>query len=281
MTSKVDSCGRYLPYQGISFVCMIDDSELPIWSKLYDFLSKQQKLTEYYSPLPVSSYHFTVKNHKTAHDPSEFISYTLLNAKKISRMGQVCKTYNYGHKVKMLDTYIRGSIGIYIKPDEEESLEMLRDELVSLGSFPEDDFVYHVTLGYQYKKIPKEEKKIVREQFQLLHDYIEFLFRPVDYNFKVKPCDMVYFSDMTIFTSINYYHSSNLCRIRYTQEGITHTLAIFDSYVDPGDMLVEDIDNPFDYVKNNIKDFQDLVVVRRSRIKIQPTKIWIERYITG
>ena len=88
---KIDSTGKYLPFRGVSFVCMTYSSEKDRFDKLFEFLSTQKTLAKYYSFLPVSSYHFTVKNHQTISDRSEWIDYNLRNFQSLNAF--LCKSF--------------------------------------------------------------------------------------------------------------------------------------------------------------------------------------------
>ena len=66
-TSKIDGDGHYLRFPGVTFIAFLDGRLDSKWKIFENFFNHQlTNLKRYYSLLPPSSYHMTVKNHEVA-----------------------------------------------------------------------------------------------------------------------------------------------------------------------------------------------------------------------
>lgn len=58
---KIDCKGNYLEFNGITVISFLHFNK--IFPQIYDILDHDPDIKKYYSPLPLDSYHMTVKNH--------------------------------------------------------------------------------------------------------------------------------------------------------------------------------------------------------------------------
>jgi len=71
-----------------------------------------------------------------------------------------------------------------------------------MGSYPEPGFKFHITLGYQYRQLPKGEDEIAlldREFGQLCEAFKELTETAL---LQFEETQLTYFTDMTNFLSI-------------------------------------------------------------------------------
>ena len=66
MNRKLDSQGNYLPFHGITVVHSLQKASLAKLAKIEPFLRQSPLLSQYYAPLPLSSYHMTLYDVETA-----------------------------------------------------------------------------------------------------------------------------------------------------------------------------------------------------------------------
>ena len=289
--SKINSKGKYTYFPGITFLSMLNDRESSDWAKYFKYLKSKTLVNKYYSILPLSSLHMTIKNHISAIE--DLTDYLLKNSIVLDEMKNVCKRYSISPKVKVVDMYFGSTMGLLLEPEYSTQIESLRKELTDLGSKREVGYRFHMTFGYRYKKIEDDDiEGLKREINSILNRSSEFLSK-VNYKLQFDTVMMYYFTSMK-----NYSPMQKICKysclLKFEWKGKIYDLATFNS--NENDQTISNIpignieDGKFtfdhDYMGHidcYIRDFSNFrwrlntkELVKQGNGEVVPEKLWIE-----
>lgn len=193
---KIDSQGKFLPFSGVTVVAKAQEADKDLWKKVYESLSQNQLITQYYSLLPASSYHMTTINLFTKdefNDWGNFVSNILPGFQTLHAGLQKAA---FEPTVVPETPLVFGVIMIRFRMDssQQSKIYSVAKEFSVEDKVPNE---FHVTLAYAYKKIPNSDlKKIAEDMNQLL--ITAFKDHP---SVKFNSPELCYFNDMTQFFS--------------------------------------------------------------------------------
>jgi hypothetical protein len=166
---KLNNRGEYVRFYGVTFICplpgfrggtqLVKDPSMDVWAQVLDMLFTDFHVRAHYAPLPRDSLHVTIKNHETARgmrmSDDGWLERVILDISNGSQstlraMFAECQRAAYRPFVSISSSG-RGWSAIdstlQVRVDLSPTPEPLRDALVALGSRPEPNFVFHITLA--------------------------------------------------------------------------------------------------------------------------------------
>jgi len=191
---KIDSNGRYCRFPGITIVSAIRSEDLEIWTQLYNQLEKCENLKEYYSLLPVESYHMTTSGLYNQKRDGGSNWEGLLN-EKLPQLRQLNKTLSekaFSPEI-IIDSLSLRKIGItlYLKLKEEHR-QIIQEVAEKFGLADKVPKSFHISLAYTYK-VPAEDK--LKEMKKQLKSSVDCIGK----TFKLDSPKLCYYNDMTAF----------------------------------------------------------------------------------
>lgn len=209
---KVDETGKYVRFSGLTFIVPLRiDGTANGWQKLLHALSDDPVISQHYAVLPLHSLHITVKNHETALAYSRsrdqvdlWFEKVLLDLARpgssLFKMMDACRDAAYlpvAHMVNPLNTWSPESSTLRLEVQLDPCPEPLRAALVALGSRPEPNFVFHITLAYSYKIPLESERERLSTHLNEIHAQLQgWIQNPIDC---AQECGMYYFPSMCEF----------------------------------------------------------------------------------
>ena len=192
---KIDSSGRFLPFRGVTVIAQVREENKEMWEHIYKSLDQNCLIREYFSLLPVQSYHMTtIDLYTEVVNPiwDKFVSNQL---PRLRNLNADLQTHAFQPQVTGGKPMVSSVIMFLLKMNEhqKEKINLVAKKFQSLKKVPQE---FHVTLAYSYKKIPHEAsqqiKKDVNDIFEsIIESNPEILFE------EPKLC---YFRNMTEFT---------------------------------------------------------------------------------
>jgi hypothetical protein len=120
------------------------------------------------------------------------------------KMKQLCNESEWKPECSFEQAYFHRTFGLYVKPKNEEQLQILRTKLFECGcGFSERDFKFHVTFAYAYKPISNESPDFnsLTKDTKKIEAKIKSVFESNSSIELEKPA-LCYFRDMTEFIPI-------------------------------------------------------------------------------
>lgn len=197
MHRKIDECGNYLPFPGYTFIALLKKKD--VWMTLYKFIELLPTFGKYYKLLPLDSFHMTIKNYMVMNKNDNVDNMDVVPTGKLQMISDVCKIMNFAPSCEIVNMYTDHSLGIVLKPSDMKNLQKLRDVIsVVLGLDPEPNFVYHMTLAYNFKKPTKEDEVVLKKEFEQIFSKIKILISKTSV-IDFEDTKLFYFSDMTSY----------------------------------------------------------------------------------
>ena len=219
MLYKINDRGEFLPFYGWTAIMEIENSV----SFIEKFIESNSVLKKYFSPLPAKSYHMTLYNiwcngrellpyqkwyinEKFPKNIEEYINksknYGLFNPNNCMEAllqhlqclldeeweKTVFKCCNISHQGSTLTIFVEGN------EDRLQHINKLRQNFISSTGIDDNMSYYHITLAYQYKDIPVEDKNKVLYEIKNLSNLMN------NYEFNLTKPFVASFNDMTKFT---------------------------------------------------------------------------------
>mmetsp|Transcript_14311 Transcript_14311/g.21427 ORF Transcript_14311/g.21427 Transcript_14311/m.21427 type:complete len:215 (+) Transcript_14311:106-750(+) len=170
--AKVDTSGNYCRFEGFTIVSCVDRAVLSSLQTVYDALAKSELISNYYSPLPLDSYHMTttmLHNKSNLNDSESWEEFVYKNMEFYQHLKASVDQQNI--KPVFSVKYILVSSAIFLMGTIDESHERSICELAEqygLTSFlpffsnrkPRE---FHITLAYQYKSMSDSTSQNVKE----------------------------------------------------------------------------------------------------------------------
>jgi uncharacterized SAM-binding protein YcdF (DUF218 family) len=223
--TKINDKGEFMPYPGTTVISFLKDEDARLLQPFFEFVKTQKVFTMHYAMLPISSYHMTIKNLSVAGNvdtTSWFENHFVPNFNKYNEMSMICSISHHRHEInaRIETTYFRGTFGLgvdivgtidpppfsAIEPlNVHDSIRMLREKLVNLGSKPEPDFKFHMTLAYLYKPVSPADQKALDTEIKQISAALQRAIVPALGGRGVLhfgPPTLCYFKDMTSFVPL-------------------------------------------------------------------------------
>lgn len=211
MHRKINEQGEYLPFEGYTVISFLKDRESEFWTKFCADVSKYPIFSKYYTMLPASSLHMTVKNFMSvankdyeklvqifAKTDSKIYDGAWGGASLFAKMSDVCNVMNVEPVCKIANMYTERSLGLDLDVLNKETIEKLRSLLVIMGMKPEPDFKFHMTFAYKFKKVEEKDHVELQKEFKKIYDVLSKKFQP-SLLIEFEKAQLCYFPDMTSY----------------------------------------------------------------------------------
>ncbi|WP_133129442.1 DUF1868 domain-containing protein [Legionella yabuuchiae] len=194
---KIDQYGRFGLFPGITTVALCYSSNKSLCDTLYNELNKTTEIKEFFSVLPASSFHMTTLNLYTEQEIGSrvwhpFVDSQLKGFQKL--VGSLSQ-----NKIKPIITiegvHNRGVIQLIVSLPEEQEAK-IRQIGVDMGLSSKVPTFFHITLAYQFKKIPLVQQRAIEDEIQRIIEKV------IDEHGKIltlSEAKLAYFHDMTAF----------------------------------------------------------------------------------
>lgn len=215
-TPKINTDGTYRPFFGWTVISNVSTD----LSMLYNYLKFHNTLSTFFSPLPLDSLHVTLyniwsngvplleqqKNVLKLHDNVNFSNYVIQSSHtayfnpyncidnllyKIAHSINTCNWKNITLTVKKI-VYNRSAIRLEFKKVPKQ-LDVCRQNIINTVGKDDGLAKYHITLGYIYKNITPEDKKLIDNEVKILNLLLQGQTINLEAPFVAK------FNDMTAF----------------------------------------------------------------------------------
>ena len=154
--NKINSNGKYNTFNGITIISKIHAINHIFCKDLFNILDSNDLVKEYYSLLPISSYHMTIFNIVTQKSINTHLNEYVSNNKHILDGVNCYLSDNFSEiKTKIKCVVVEGVISLILELSEHDKqlIKKVSDELKIIHKIPE---YFHVTLAYLYKDIRPE-----------------------------------------------------------------------------------------------------------------------------
>lgn len=218
---KVNTDGSYRRYSGVTVISIVKND-----LKHIETFLKNSVLSEYYSPLPSSSYHMTLFNiwctqNKFLPPHEEYLKTikNYSNYRKLcnldncnsldSKMMEMLSGIHWNIKnINFDDFKVKGSLfagntltlKIY-ECNKNPEITKLRSFCIDITKNDDADLKLHITLGYLYKEVPQEKYEILTNEINKLQKLVKF-------ELELNPPDVYYFKSMTEYIPFDEFYPS-------------------------------------------------------------------------
>lgn len=197
--SKVDSSGKYLPFNGVTVVASAITSENgSIFNELYLALSNSKKVMNNFSLLPVASYHMTTMDLVTERvfPPGDFVTFVDSKLPWFSNLHTKLVEVEFSPTITVESAQVHGVIMLIVKLDaaqDNKLREIAKDFCIEEKIPPR----HHITFGYCYKSVSQEELWEVTVEVNRIFE--EVWERHGSRQLTLEPTKLCYFRDMCEF----------------------------------------------------------------------------------
>ncbi len=191
---KIDEHGNYCVFPGVTVVSSICSDDYELFQKIYDCLAKNDSIKAYYRPLPMESYHVTFYDLYTKKRVmSDWRIFIAEKQSYFQKIRNVLQTNNFQPKLRFYDTYVSGVIMIclYLEDFQQLLSDSIAETINATGNKVGE---FHMTLGYQYKSIPHEAARDIRDEIRRTMSSLL-----IDSEFVLNSPQLCYFNNMTAF----------------------------------------------------------------------------------
>jgi len=201
--------GDYLEFGGVTCIANVADRYTNRgWAHAYEFIESDPMLSQYYTPLPVSSYHMTIHPMFTVADvpgstPRVFDA--KLNQLKSGFTQFYDELHNNPYKPKgKLKAMFGGGIiviAVDLNPEDQKRAEGLRSKIHDfLGLDPIDRYRQHITLAYRRTTVEPKDEPGVKQSLNKLRKILddEVLVNSGG-KLKFESAELMLFHDMALF----------------------------------------------------------------------------------
>lgn len=166
---KIDPSGKYCWFPGVNLISPISNENRNIWEKIHEGLQQLPSLTEYYSLLPVKSYHMTVNNLFTERwdHGGNWNALILNHLPWFQNLHKGVQALRLQPKAMPESVVVSGIIylPLHLEESQIEKIHHLAKEF-HVGQLVPSEF--HVTLGYLYKQIPEVIRISIHNEAQAM-----------------------------------------------------------------------------------------------------------------
>jgi hypothetical protein len=161
---KIDTQGQYLRFPGITVISNINEKDAELWGKVYQAMSENKTITDYYSFLPLESYHMTLMNLFTEryNGAGNWKSFVDDRLPWFQNLNDDLQAHAFEPQGTIGRAQVSKSITVLIdlRGDQSDGIYQWAKKLNMVQKVPEK---FHVTLAYQYKKPSDEALKEIDE----------------------------------------------------------------------------------------------------------------------
>eukprot|EP00727_Mastigamoeba_balamuthi_P006964 m51a1_g2889 hypothetical protein (268) ;mRNA; r:422508-423519 len=163
--NKIDDTGKYQPHPGINLICFTPRERDGKWGQVHKYVTTNEAILAYYSPLPLESYHMTIH---------PLFTQRMVGAGSVGELERVILSMRPGFEAvqfrleqEPLAPVVRVEgvsagrmilgIGFAIaSKDQGKAVASLRADAASKIGLPapSTDYGFHMTLGYRYRDLP-------------------------------------------------------------------------------------------------------------------------------
>ena len=201
---KVDKNGVYSRFPGVTIISFLSKENKTAFEEFRNWVVTEMTIfTKYYSMLPVSSYHATLKNHTVLGRNNEisYLEKIITNFQLYEKIKKVCSDFPFEFHcaTALAGPYFQGTFGISLEFQQHNHVEKLREDIVALGSLQEPGFKFHMTLAYQYKQMEQEDFNVFSFQISEISKKLKNLVFALQFTLTFEKPQLCYFKDMTCF----------------------------------------------------------------------------------
>jgi hypothetical protein len=202
---KLDDQGNYLPFPGYTVICKLNlEEEFDGWFNIYNTLIHDKNITDFYSILPLSSWHVTAINLFTQeaveHRHVEWGGYVASKQKFFDQLSQVLQQRQITPTLTYADLYTNGALQVDVALDKQsiDWIHALAKYYKYERNVPSH---FHVTLGYQYNNAlnSTQAKALKSELAPRIQTYLSEISHRL---LQLQPAQLCYFEDMLAFTPL-------------------------------------------------------------------------------
>lgn len=197
MQKKINKNGVFCDFNGLSVVASFYEKNKDVCTRLYSSIAHNPKINSYFAALPPQSYHMTTLNLQTQNALHQ--SWDVFFTQKMGLLEEIqlrCLQDSFEPEVTVFGYLDEGVIQLLIKLPKEQvnKIKSIAHDLALQNQVPE---VFHITLAYQYKAIPKEKKSIIKQEIKAM---IESQISTLPFPMELSPPVLCSFNNMTSFT---------------------------------------------------------------------------------
>lgn len=203
---KINKKGEFLPYKGITVVCPLSNEQKRNLNKVQKWINSSKTMSKYFSGLPQSSYHMTLYDIITENQlPGDTLKQTLIDGREtLSRLNSFLSMTTIRPIMEIVNIYASGTIGLrlsFIDAHVQNIAYVCRNSIDTILNRVPREYVFHMTLGYQYKAIEPEDIQNMEEEMKEFKNLI--LNYCPDTLLKFEEARLCYFNDMLSFVTWN------------------------------------------------------------------------------
>lgn len=205
---KIDSNGNYIAFPGITVLSHINRDELNIWKQLYNNLNKSKIIKEYYSLLPVESYHLTLINlytkaYTSKNNEDHWRNFIIKKNKMFISLKNYLEENTFLPSIQTMNIVLPKmsnntiAIEVPLTQEQKEKINKISNHFNLSKKVPKP---FHITLAYSYKLIPSKIYLEIQSEFnKIVTENLLQYNMPLNFE---EP-KIYYFHDMTLFKKWN------------------------------------------------------------------------------
>jgi len=201
---KLDFQGHYLPFPGYTVICKLNlNEDFDVWCNIINTVVRAKNVTDYYSILPLSSWHVTAINLFTKDEiENRYLSlswndYVAAQQSFFNELNQILQQNPISPTLTYADLYTNGALQIDVRLDADScgQIEALAKKYHYEHHIPSH---FHVTLGYQYQAL--EPKHLIELKAALAPCIRDYVAHAAPESRQLKPAQLCYFENMLAYT---------------------------------------------------------------------------------
>ena len=193
--NKIDAAGNYLRHPGITAVASVGQNNADLWRSIYEGLRNSPIITEYYSLLPLDSYHMTTTDIDTESQRRGYWTGFITQYLPFFRdLGAAIQARAFQPKITLRNPLVSGVIMLILDLDNEQK-QQVRSVAETFGLDHKIPWEFHITLAYGFKPIPAEAQPLIHQEVQRIFNAAKAYQRPI----VLEEPKLCYFWDMTRF----------------------------------------------------------------------------------
>lgn len=198
---KVSNEGVYLPFPGLTVIAAVRSNGYEFWKKINNMITECKNLSEYYAPLPNSSYHMTITHLYTQQyiGRKKWEQFIVSHTEDFKLLKDSLEQRAFNPEVIIESVDVDRTIKLVLDlPVEQKKiiLEIARKHNL-LKKIPHP---FHITLAYRYKEIDEQ----LRLDFEsVLKSNLSKLVKEYKAIYSLNQPKLCYFHDMNGFTPWN------------------------------------------------------------------------------
>jgi hypothetical protein len=203
---KIDEHGNYRQFPGVTVVSMLSPPLAEAGRRLFEVLRTMPSLVEHYSLLPVASYHMTLINLYTerwdtpAGPDGSWANFIDSGLPWFRQLGQALNAQSLKPRIRVAGPMQVSSImylPLQLSDDaQKDCITGLADSFGIRNLIPPE---FHITLGYNYRRMTQEAMQVLRAEVERRAGGIIEELRLLG-TFELETAHLCSFHDMTEFS---------------------------------------------------------------------------------